>query len=265
MALKNQTTFTIAELNHFSKWWHKASSIARGDVRKWVAEGRLEFLNGAWTENDEAMPTYQDIIANLMKGHEFLKNELDFVPKVGWLLDSYGHSAANARLYADAGMEALFLGKMDLKEKHGRSINKSLNFIWRPSEKNFGNQEQILVSTFKDNYCWPSGFGTNEAFVTDAKNPKFNAESKGIELINYVQELSKHHEEKHLILPWGCDSAFSDASLDFGQMDKVIQFTNRLNTKNITFMYSTPSKYLEMLKKDNISWPVKTDDGFPFS
>jgi len=114
MAWWNKTTFTIAELNHFSKWWKKASPIARRDVRKWVAEGRLEFLNGAWTENDEAMPTYQDIIANLMKGHEFLKKELDVVPKVGWLLDSFGHSATNARLYADAGMEALFLGRLNL-------------------------------------------------------------------------------------------------------------------------------------------------------
>ena len=110
-------------------------------MRKWVSEGRLEFVNGAWSANDEALPTYQDIIANLMKGHEFLKEEFDFVPKAGWLMDSYGHSAANARIYADMGMEALFLGRMNLREKHKRSLDKSLNFIWRPSEKNFGNQE----------------------------------------------------------------------------------------------------------------------------
>ena len=122
------------------------------------------------------------------------------------------------------------------------------------------------MSTFKDNYCWPSGFGTNEPFVTDAKNPKFNAETKGKELINYVQELAKHHQpdERHLILPWGCDSAFTDASADFGQMTNIINVTNGLS-KNITFMYSTPSKYLAELKKDNISWTVKTDDGFPYS
>jgi len=48
-------------------------------------------------------------------------------------------------------------------------------------------------------------------------------------------------------------------------MDKLIQFTNRFNTKNITFMYSTPSTYLDALKKDNIAWEPKYDDGFPYS
>jgi hypothetical protein len=48
-------------------------------------------------------------------------------------------------------------------------------------------------------------------------------------------------------------------------MDKIIAFTNRYNTKNITFMYSTPSQYLAALKKDDITWATKYDDGFPYS
>lgn len=48
-------------------------------------------------------------------------------------------------------------------------------------------------------------------------------------------------------------------------MDKIIEFTNKFNEKNITFMYSTPSQYLDALKKDNLTWPTKYDDGFPYS
>ena len=48
-------------------------------------------------------------------------------------------------------------------------------------------------------------------------------------------------------------------------MDKIISFVNRYNTKNITFMYSTPSKYIDAVKKDNVEWAVKYDDGFPYS
>ena len=48
-------------------------------------------------------------------------------------------------------------------------------------------------------------------------------------------------------------------------MDKIIAFVNRYNTKNITFMYSTPSQYLEALKKDDYTWATKYDDGFPYS
>ena len=53
----------------------------------------------------------------MMKGHLFLKKEFDVTPRIGWLLDSFGHSSANARLYADMGLEALFVGRTDSEDK----------------------------------------------------------------------------------------------------------------------------------------------------
>lgn len=209
----------------------------------------------------------------MMKGHEFLKKEFDFIPKSGWLMNSAGHSSTNARLYADMGIETLFLGSLSQNEMEKRYKDKSLNFLWKPSMLNFGHQKQLLVSTFKDSYCWPTGFKYDERFYDtgddlfqpDATLSTFNAEKKSVELINYVQGLANHHKERHILLPWGCDYAFQNARENFEQMDKIIQFTNRLNNKNITFMYSTPSNYAQELKKDNISWPVKNTDAFPYS
>lgn len=48
-------------------------------------------------------------------------------------------------------------------------------------------------------------------------------------------------------------------------MDSIIKFLNKYNNVNITFMYSTPSQYLDALRKDNVTWAVKYDDGFPYS
>jgi len=48
-------------------------------------------------------------------------------------------------------------------------------------------------------------------------------------------------------------------------MDKLIQYVNKYNTNNITLMYSTPSQYIEAVKKENIKWPTKYGDGFPHS
>ena len=48
-------------------------------------------------------------------------------------------------------------------------------------------------------------------------------------------------------------------------MDKIIEFTNKFNTKNITFMYSTPSAYIDAIRNDKVSYPVKYDDGFPYN
>jgi len=156
-----------------------------------------------------------------MKGHEFLKKEFNFVPRNGWLIDSFGHSAANARLYADAGIETLFVGRLDRMDKEKRFEEKGLNFLWRPFPNSFGHQHQILVSAFKDHYCWPPGFYVDERydgdepFVTDSTLGTFNAETKALEFINYVQMLARHHRERHILLPWGCDFSHANAKLNF--------------------------------------------------
>ena len=34
-----------------------------------VRDSRLEFINGGWAMHDEACPTYDNMIENMMKGH----------------------------------------------------------------------------------------------------------------------------------------------------------------------------------------------------
>lgn len=60
-----------------------------------------------------------------MIGHEFLQKEFGITPKIGWNLDAFGHSATNARLFAQLGFEAQFFSHIDedLKRKLGEESN----------------------------------------------------------------------------------------------------------------------------------------------
>ena len=51
-------------------------------------------MNGGISSNDEACTYYEDIIDNFTFGHHYLKNKFGekFIPKIGWLVDSFGHS-----------------------------------------------------------------------------------------------------------------------------------------------------------------------------
>ena len=60
----------------------------------------MEFVNGGWVDNDEAAPNFDDIINNMMIGHEFIKDTFGVYPKIGWDIDTFGHSDANTRLFA---------------------------------------------------------------------------------------------------------------------------------------------------------------------
>ena len=78
-----------------------------------VKEGRLEFVLGGWVGHDEACPLYHDIIENMRVGHAFLVEEFGYIPRIGWLVDTFGHSAANARFFAEMGMDAFFFARVD--------------------------------------------------------------------------------------------------------------------------------------------------------
>jgi alpha-mannosidase len=53
-------------------WWKTQTEELKAQVRQLVTEGRLELVNAGWSMHDEACPHYEDMINNMMKGHEFV-------------------------------------------------------------------------------------------------------------------------------------------------------------------------------------------------
>ena len=81
------------------------------------------------------------MILNMYLGHKFLKKEFNVTPKIGWMIDSFGHSAANAALFADFGFEAMFFTRMDDRGRDERMEDHELTFLWRPFSKHFGSEK----------------------------------------------------------------------------------------------------------------------------
>lgn len=81
---------------------------------------------------DEATPSYADIIRNFELGHDFLKQEFGYLPKIGWQLDPFGHSAANAELFSQMGLEAMVVGRINEDDFRHRKLAKELEFVWTP-------------------------------------------------------------------------------------------------------------------------------------
>lgn len=54
--------FIYVESAFFFKWWMQQDTKLQAKVKELVWEGRLEFIGGAWSMNDEATVHYQSTI-----------------------------------------------------------------------------------------------------------------------------------------------------------------------------------------------------------
>jgi len=65
-------TYTVGDIYYFQRWYFESNIQTRQQVKRLVAEGRLEFVHGGYVSNDEACPNYNEIIINMLQGRRFL-------------------------------------------------------------------------------------------------------------------------------------------------------------------------------------------------
>lgn len=241
-------------MKFFSMWYERQTEDLKEKVKMLIKEGRLGFVNAGWSMHDEACPHFEDMINNMLKGHQFLLKEFGYKPRVGWHIDPFGHSNANPRLFADMGLEAWIFARIDHADHEQREKDKAMNYLWRPFAKHFGNQKQIFTGVMRDHYGWPQGFGMDErtdagAFVTNEKLDTFNADEKTKLLQKYINEMSTNYIGNQMLIPFGNDFSFANAKMCFQEMDRLISYFNEHNTANITLLYSTPNAYIDSLYK----------------
>ncbi|KAL3225231.1 hypothetical protein MRX96_025964 [Rhipicephalus microplus] len=101
--------YMSAENIFFSRWWKKQSQAVRHRVKKLVQSGRLQFVGGGWVQNDEAVTHYTAIIDQMTLGLRFLNDTFGSdcgVPSIAWQADPFGHSVAQASLFAKVRIHA---------------------------------------------------------------------------------------------------------------------------------------------------------------
>lgn len=60
---------------------------------------------------------------------------------------------------------------------------------------------------------------------------------------------------------FGDDFAYMNAYACFKNLESAIKAANKYGEgMNMTFVMSTPGRYVDALKKENVTWPVQYDD-----
>lgn len=63
----------------------------------------------------------------------------------------------------------------------------------------------------------------------------------------------------------GEDFQYTNAHMFYKNIDKLVKYINNRPEFGATILYSTPADYIAAIQKEKATYPVKTDDFFPYA
>ncbi|MGH9058223.1 MAG: glycoside hydrolase family 38 C-terminal domain-containing protein, partial [Acidimicrobiales bacterium] len=98
-----QYKFVLAEVDYLKPYWDTYPED-RADVRRLVAEGRVEVMGGAYNEPNTNLTSPETTIRNFVHGMGFQRDVLGANPATAWQLDVFGHDPQFPGMASDAGL-----------------------------------------------------------------------------------------------------------------------------------------------------------------
>ena len=96
-------TFVLAEIDYLKPYFD-AFPQDREDLRRLMAEGRVEIVGGNYNEPNTNLISAEAIIRNAVYGIGFQRDVFGGDPRSAWMLDVFGHDPGYPGLMAAAGL-----------------------------------------------------------------------------------------------------------------------------------------------------------------
>ena len=233
-----EAKYTQGDIFLFSTWYEQQDLTKKEEVKALVQRGQLNFVNGGWISHDEACTTYDDILANMMMGADYLEKEFAVKTWTGWQIDAFGHSSVNAHLYAEMGFNSIFFARISDNLKTQFKSNHRLEFNWQPEfgeinlgadMVNFDNKGSILHTYVMDqHYQTPSVVGLDDFMRGNYKsqNNLKNVADFTERLISYAKEVAGHYQTNHIPIFYGADFSHEQAQETYRMANAIISQVN---------------------------------------
>ena len=95
--------FVLAEVDYLKPYWDTHPED-RADLRRFIAQGRVEVMGGTYNEPNTNLTSPETTIRNLVHGIGFQRDVLGADPATAWQLDVFGHDPQFPGMAADAGL-----------------------------------------------------------------------------------------------------------------------------------------------------------------
>ena len=119
-------------------------------------------------------------------------------------------------------------------------------------------------------YSAPDGFnmymtGGDPLWINDEESPEYNAPQRADDMMKRIEERAAVYRTPEVFAVFGDDFKYINAHWMFTQLDNMIEYMNANHGDKYYFRYSTPSEYIDAVRKHDVTWPTKQGDMFPYS
>lgn len=251
--------FTYVEMAFFTMWWDEQTPETKQIVRDLVMNKQLSFANGGWCMHDEATTHYMGMIDQTTLGHDFLKREFNFTPRVGWQLDPFGHSSTQASLLGtQSGFDALYFGRIDYQDLILRRSTKNCEGFWDTSPDPLISDPIFfgLTGEYGGNYGAPDGFcfddlcNHKDQIIGSNETVLFN---RVFDFMKAVKMQADQTRGDNIMLTMGSDFQYSNATVNYMNLDLLIQMITTHEQEYIKLLFGSKSvEGLEHYEYDRI-------------
>ena len=262
-------TFTYVEMKFFSKWYLALPSALKNSLKELIKKEQFSFANGGWCMHDEAATHYMGMIDQTTLGHQFLLKELGVVPKVGWQIDPFGHSATQGGLLTSSvGFDALYFGRIHYVDLQNRQAAAECEGLWK-SAPDGSSVFWGLTGSYRGNYGAPDGFCFDSLCADD---PLVGLEKDALReriklFTNALGVQANQTKGSNIMLTMGMDFQYSQARKNFQNLDMLIDSTQQLvgsgeinvsdflddRFDKVNIFYSTPERYTKCKYADLVN------------
>lgn len=233
--------FIYVEMAFFKRWWREQTEAMRTRVKALVEKGQLEFANGGWCMNDEGTTHYSAIIDQMTHGLWFINETFGSKarPKVAWHIDTFGHSAEQASLFAQMSFQGFFFARLHYADMKKRTNEQKMELIWQGS-RSLGNMSNIFTGILYHHYSPPNGFCfdvlCDDPPIQDDKRLFDENVKERVQLfLNETCEHALHYKSGHVMLTMGDDFNYQNAEMWFKNLDKLIKYANQVWIVNVCY------------------------------
>ncbi len=135
--------FVLAEVDYLKPYWD-ARPEDRADLRRFIAEGRIEIMGGTYNEPNTNLTGPETAIRNFVSGMGFQRDVMGADPATAWQLDVFGHDPQFPGMAADVGLTS-------------SSWARGPHHQWGPMQNDGDPERMQFASEFE--WIAPSGRG----------------------------------------------------------------------------------------------------------